>query len=131
MKGYGNIGKNLGAKALPALGGGALARIFDSYVSKQVVEMLPDSVKPYSTTITGLLPGIAGLFLLDNKNTSIQFVGAGMLGASGYIVAGSALGLGDDVLADAAEELDELFDGMYDDMYSTDDDDDSDTDENT
>jgi len=108
---------NLTNKALPAAVGGAGAKLVNKFLTPMIEGVLPDAVKPAAQ----LTPAIVGVLMMDGDEM-MQFARAGMIGSSIGDTAAAAMpemfGIGDDVLADA---LDDLFDGVNDDDDDDDD----------
>lgn len=119
MAGMKGLGKTITTKALPAAGGGAAASVFNKLLGSKIAAMLPESVAPLANAV----PAVIGLYLMGNKSQTMQFAGAGMIGKVTGDLGDAYIPLGDDVLADAAEELDELFDEDMGDDYNDDEDD--------
>lgn len=128
MAGMRGFGKTLTSQVLPAAGGGAAAGVLTKVLGDKVVTMLPANMQPYGETIKSLLPGVVGVYLMQQKSPAMKYAGAGMIGKSIGDVAEQVMPLGDDVLADQAEELDELFEEVeaLNDEYEEDDDEDYD-----
>ena len=115
---FSGIGKTATQKGVPAMVGGAVGKLYENYVADKLVDMLPEGAQAYANFLKPLVPGLGGLYLMNQKSTSMQFAGAGMLGqAAGTLVDAGIQALGDDVLADAADELDDIFENGMGDEY--------------